>query len=252
MRRVLTPVAPPRVLEHVYTDDEYERLLGVVKRHGPWPTITAHHFETVDELIATTSGVVPKDHGLTLDDIATAHFRGFFAKNSVCFYPELEDIFYNHTFLDEVKSYWGAQYAKPTMMLFNICGPHHSGLNPHLDAVTFRGVRIENTPVWLQNIMAKSGSVHRLPREDGPGHHVVVPRRGRHVHLLARRAVAAAEATRHADVEPGRRRAERDDVPPRRSGRSPGGTRDRGPEAPLAASGTGPQTTTGSSRPTAT
>jgi len=43
------------------------------------------------------------------------------------------------------------------MMLFNICGPHNSGLNPHLDAVTFRGVRIENTPVWLQNVMAKSG-----------------------------------------------------------------------------------------------
>ena len=42
-------------------------------------------------------------------------------------------------------------------MLFNICGPHNTGLAPHLDAVTFRGVRIENTPVWLQNIMGKSG-----------------------------------------------------------------------------------------------
>ena len=42
-------------------------------------------------------------------------------------------------------------------MLFNLCGPHHSGLNAHLDAVTFRGIRIENSPVWLQNVMGRSG-----------------------------------------------------------------------------------------------
>lgn len=157
LARVLTPVAPPRVLDDVYTDDQYTRLLDIVKQHGPWPTITAHHFQSVDELIATSSGVVPKDHGLTLDDVATAHFRGFFAQNSVCFHPEIEDSFYNSKFLSEVKDYWGAQYAKPTMMLFNICGPHQSGLSAHLDAVTFRGVRYENTPVWMQNIMGKSG-----------------------------------------------------------------------------------------------
>jgi hypothetical protein len=157
LAQVLTPESPPRVLDEVYRDDEYERLLGVVQRHGPWPTIQAHHFESVDELIATSSGVVPKDHGLTLDAIATANFRGFYGQNSVCFYPEVEDIFYSSRLLDEVRSYWGARYAKPTMMLFNICGPHQSGLNPHLDATTFRGVRYENSPVWLQNVMAKSG-----------------------------------------------------------------------------------------------
>lgn len=157
LARALTPVSPPRVLEDVYTDDEYERLLGVVQRHGPWPTIQAHHFQSVDELIATTSGVVPKDHGLTLDSIATAQFRGFYGQNSVCFYPEVEDVFYSSRLLEHVRGYWGAQYAKPTMMLFNVCGPHQSGLSPHLDATTFRGVRYENSPVWLQNIMAKSG-----------------------------------------------------------------------------------------------
>ncbi len=157
LARVLTPVFPPRVLDDVYSDDEHARLLGVVQQHGPWPTIQAHHFESVDELIATTSGVVPKDHGLTLDAIATAQFRGFYGQNSVCYFPEIEDVFYSSRLLGEVKSYWHAEYAKPTMMLFNICGPHQSGLSPHLDAVTFRGVRYENTPVWLLNIMAKSG-----------------------------------------------------------------------------------------------
>jgi hypothetical protein len=154
---VLRPAAPPQRLEGVYTDDQYARLLRVVREHGPWPTITAHHFQSVDELIATTSGTVPKDHGMTLDSIATAHFRGFYGQNSVCYFPEIHDCFSNPAFLSIVKGYWGAEYAKPTMMLFNICGPHHSGLSPHLDATTFRGVRYENTPVWLQNIMAKSG-----------------------------------------------------------------------------------------------
>src|SRR4051812_38458699 len=132
--QVLTPVAPPRVLDHVYADDQYERLFTVVKQHGPWPNIVSHHFDSVDEVIATTTGVVPKDHGLTLDDIASANFRGFFAKNSVCFYSEIEDVFYSRRFLEEVRSYWNVPYAKPTMMLFNICGPHHTGLDPHVDA----------------------------------------------------------------------------------------------------------------------
>lgn len=154
---VLKPAAPPRTMDGVYRDDEFERMFDVAKCRGPWRGIIAHHFQSVDEVIATVTGTVPPDHGLTLDDIASAHFRGFFAKNSVCLYPELEDVFYNSRFLAEVKDYWGARYARPTLMLFNICGPHNTGLAPHLDAVTFRGVRIENTPVWLQNMMGKSG-----------------------------------------------------------------------------------------------
>lgn len=157
LAQVLRPVAPPRLLDGVYTEDQYERLFGIVKQRGPWPTITAHHFTSVEELIATSSGIVPENHGLTLDDIATAHFRGLFAEGMTCLYDEIRDCFYNQAFLDQVKDYWGAAYARPTMMLFNLCGPHRSGLNPHLDATTFRGIRYENSPVWLQNIMAKSG-----------------------------------------------------------------------------------------------
>lgn len=157
LARVLTPVAPPRVVEGVYSDDEHARLLAVVKDHGPWPSIIAHHFQTVDEMIATVTGVVPKDHGLTLDDVAGAHFRGFYGQNSVCFFPEIHDLFYSQRLFDEVKSYWGVPYAKPTLMLFNICGPHNTGLDPHLDAVSFRGITIDNTPVWIQNCMGKSG-----------------------------------------------------------------------------------------------
>jgi hypothetical protein len=157
MAEVLKPVAPPKVIENVYSQDEFDRIVDVIRTQGPWPGIVAQHFQSVDEMIATTTGNIVPDHGLTLDDVASAHFRGFFAKNSVCFFPELEDIFYNSRFLELAKSYWKAEFAKPTLMLFNICGPHNTGVAPHLDAVTFRGIGIENSPIWLQNMMGKSG-----------------------------------------------------------------------------------------------
>ena len=159
LANALRPIAPPRVLEDVYTEDQYNRILNILKESGPWPTITANHFNTVEELVATSSGPMREGEGpkITLDDIATAHFRGYFGKGSTCYYPEIEDCFYNEKFLDLVRDYWGAAYAKPTHMLFNFCGAHHSGLSPHLDAVQFRGIRIENSPVWLANIMGKSG-----------------------------------------------------------------------------------------------
>ena len=123
MNLALRPVAPPRVLEGIYTDDQFHRLYDIVKQHGPWPTIAAHHFQSVEELIATVTGVVPEGLDLTLDDIATPQFRGFYGQNSVSFFPEINDCFYNDGFLEMVKDYWGAAYAKPTMMLFNLCGP---------------------------------------------------------------------------------------------------------------------------------
>ncbi|MBV8950770.1 MAG: hypothetical protein JOZ99_07840 [Actinobacteria bacterium] len=157
LNEILRPVAPPRELERVYTEDQYERMLDVIRRNGPWPTITAHHFETVEELMATSNGGMADNPGLTLDDVATAHFRGILGEDSISFFPALDDCYYNSRFLRLVREYWDAQYARPTLMLFNLCGPHHSGLNAHLDAVTFRGIRIENSPVWLQNVMGRSG-----------------------------------------------------------------------------------------------
>jgi len=154
---VLRPVAPPRVLEGVYTDDQYGRLIGLVQSRGPWPTIMAHHFNSVEELMATSNAGSADKAGLTLDDVATANFRGILGKGSACFFPEIEDCYYSSAFLDLVRDYWGARYARPTLMLFNLSGPHHSSTNAHLDAVTFRGIRIENAPVWLQNVMGRSG-----------------------------------------------------------------------------------------------
>jgi hypothetical protein len=42
-------------------------------------------------------------------------------------------------------------------MLFNIQGPCLSHDPGHLDAVSFRGITMKNTPIWLMNTMGKSG-----------------------------------------------------------------------------------------------
>ena len=47
------PVAPPRIIEDVYTDDQHARLMEVVRSHGPWPLILAENFEHPEEVIAT-------------------------------------------------------------------------------------------------------------------------------------------------------------------------------------------------------
>ena len=75
------------VLDGVYTDDQYERLMRVIKRNGPWPTITAHHFNTVEELMATSNGGMTADIKVTLDDLATAGLRGILGEDSVTYYP---------------------------------------------------------------------------------------------------------------------------------------------------------------------
>jgi len=154
---ILRPVSMPRVLENVYTDDQRERLLDVVRSEGPWQLIIAQHFASAEELIATLSGGLPEGFEPTLDMFLTPTFRGFYANYSAVLYPEIQDCFYNEAFLEHAKSYWGAQYAKPQMMLFNVNGPCGNTDPGHLDSPSFRGIRYENAPTWLCSVMGKSG-----------------------------------------------------------------------------------------------
>ena len=159
--KILRPVAPPQIIEDAYTDDQHARLLDLVRRNGPWPLIVAHHFQSAEELVATTSGSIPEGVEVSLDMFLSPVFRGFLSYHGVCLYPEIEDCFHNPRFLDLVRSYWGAKYAEPEGMLFNIQGPCAGGGSPHLDATRFRGITLDNTPVWLMNTMAKSGLFKR-------------------------------------------------------------------------------------------
>lgn len=154
---VLRPASPPREIESVYTDDQRERLLEVVRTEGPWRLIIAQHFASAEELMATMSGMFPEGFTPSLDLFLTATFRGYLASYGTVLYPELHDCFYNQRFVDLAKSYWNAEYAKPEMMLFNINGPCANRDPGHLDSPSFRGVRHENAPTWLTSVMGKSG-----------------------------------------------------------------------------------------------
>ncbi|MGV0796994.1 hypothetical protein ABQF26_08510, partial [Mycolicibacterium elephantis] len=49
---ILRPASPPREIDDVYTDDQRERLLDVVRTQGPWRLIIAQHFASAEELMA--------------------------------------------------------------------------------------------------------------------------------------------------------------------------------------------------------
>ncbi len=157
LARILRPAAPPRELDNVYSEDQLKRLLRVMRTSGPHKLIIAQHFASVDELIATMSGSFPEGFKPTMDMFLTPTFRNYYANYSTCLFPEIFDCFYNETFLDLAKGYWGAKYAKPTMMLFNVNGPCANTDTGHLDSPSFRGARGENSPTWLCSVMAKSG-----------------------------------------------------------------------------------------------
>lgn len=150
------PVSPPRLIEGAYAEDQHRRLLDIVRENGPWQLILAENFKTPEEVIATTSGALPEGVSITWDMILTPVFRGYLARQGACFYPQIEDCYYNSRFLSLVRDYWGAKYAEPETFLFNIQGPSPIGGPPHLDGTVFRGMTMENTPLWLLLTMAKS------------------------------------------------------------------------------------------------
>ena len=165
------PVAPPQLIENAYSSDQHARLLNVVRENGPWPLIMAENFKTPEEVIATTSGAgkqLPEGVELTWDMIGlNPVFRGYLARGGTCFYPEIEDCYYNSHFLKLVRNYWNCQYAEPETFLFNIQGPTPIGGPPHLDGTVFRGLTMENTPLWLLLTMAKSRLFDRWRSKKG-------------------------------------------------------------------------------------
>lgn len=154
---VFRPVAEPRIIEEAFTADQHRRLLDVVRNNGPWSLILAQHFKSPEEVIATTSGTIPEGFTPTWDMFLSPVFRGYLAKASTALYSEIEDCFLNQKFLDLVRGYWGADYATPENMLFNIQGPCSGGGSPHVDGTRFRGISMHNTPIWLMNTMVKTG-----------------------------------------------------------------------------------------------
>jgi hypothetical protein len=154
---VIRPVADPRIIENVYSNDQYDRLTKLIREQGPWKMILALHFKSPEEVVATTSGAVPEGAQLTWDMFLSPNFRGYLGKAGVSLYEEIDDLFYNPHHLAQIRSYWNAKYAVPDNMNFVVQGPSRCSDPGHLDATEFRGVTQANTPIWLLNTMAKSG-----------------------------------------------------------------------------------------------
>jgi hypothetical protein len=159
--RAFRPVAAPRIVDDAYTPEQHSRMLDVVRREGPWTLIISQHFKSAEELVATTAGMVPEGVTPTLDMFLSPTFRGYFSYGGACIRPEIEDCFHNPRFLRLVRDYWGASYAEPEGMLFNIQGPCSGAGAPHVDATRFRGLGLDNTPIWLMNVMVKTGLFRR-------------------------------------------------------------------------------------------
>jgi hypothetical protein len=140
------PVAPPRIIEDVFTSEQHQRMLGVIESNGPWPLILAQYFTSPEEVIAITSGSAPEGLKPTWDMFMNPVFRGFFTQNGVCFYPELDDCFYNKKFLDLARSYWNTPYVEVDQLFFNIQGPTSAGGAPHTDGTHFRPRRRRSFP----------------------------------------------------------------------------------------------------------
>jgi len=155
--RRLRPVRPPRVVDGVLEKSQLETVLDLMRRHGPWDLILKHHFSSLEELVATTSGGRALDARISLESFLTPTFRGFLATGGVCLYPEAEPLFHDRRLMAWVREFWGARYCQPGKILFNVNGPCWNMDPGHLDSPRFRGLGIANTPPWLLSVMGKSG-----------------------------------------------------------------------------------------------
>ena len=153
LSRVLRPVAPPRVLDTVFSADEEARILKCIRSSAPWEHIFKKYFASTEEVRATSGGV----EGSTIEQIIAPTFHGTLAHDGICFHREIEDIFLSPKLLDLVRDYWGVDHAMPTRMFLNINGP--TGLQDpgHVDIPSFRGAGRHNLPLSILSVMAKSG-----------------------------------------------------------------------------------------------
>jgi len=155
--RRLRPARPPRVVDDALDAAQLATVLKLMRSHGPWDTILKHHFASIEELIATTSGGAAVDPHAALDYVLTPTFRGFLATGGVCFHPEAESLFYDRRFMAWAREHRGAKYCQPSKLLFNVNGPAWNKDPGHLDSPRFRGMGLADTPTWLLSVMGKSG-----------------------------------------------------------------------------------------------
>lgn len=61
----------------------------MIREKGPWPLIVAQNFKSPEEVIAVIGGAIPEGEAPTWDMVLSPKFRGYIARQGVCYYPEL-------------------------------------------------------------------------------------------------------------------------------------------------------------------
>lgn len=161
-RHPMTPLVPPKYIENIFTPEEVDILFGVVRNNGPWRLVAAQHFSSAEEYLAV-SGPKNQDPNrkLELSDLLTPTFRGYLGNFGVAYEHEVHDIYFSRRLLDMINSMHGTEYAVPHTFLFNLRTPAHSFDAGHFDGSSWRGVNLNNAPLWLISVMAKSGLFDR-------------------------------------------------------------------------------------------
>jgi hypothetical protein len=165
--KAFTPVAPPTIVRDMYTDEENDLLFGVLRDHGPWSLIAAQTFKSAEEFIAVAGGKGATASGLSLIDMITPTFRGYFAQQGVALYGEIQDVFYDSKLLNLVKNMFGARYGFPAQFFFNVRAPARSLDAGHFDPQVWRGMDMVKPPTWFTAVMAKSGLFDRWEVKTG-------------------------------------------------------------------------------------
>ncbi|MDF1604652.1 hypothetical protein [Nocardioides sp. YIM 152315] len=160
VRRAFTPVARPELVRDLYSPDEVGRLFGVLRDHGPWSLIAAQTFASAEEFLAVAGGGGARGD-VSLADLITPTFRGYFAQQAVCLYDEVQEVFYSTKLLERVKEMFGARYGLPAQFFFNLRAPARSLDAGHFDPQVWRGMDMVKVPVWFSTVMAKSGLFDR-------------------------------------------------------------------------------------------
>ena len=151
---LVRPIAPPMIVDDIYTAEYYRQLVDVARGRGPWELTVRQFYTSLKDMDDSTADKKAADQ--KSDDPILPYFTGYLARGGVCLYPEMEECFFNKRFLDLGRKYWKAQYARPENMIFNLNGPAINSDQGHLDGAEFRGLNLGNTPNWLLNSMIRS------------------------------------------------------------------------------------------------
>jgi hypothetical protein len=138
-RREMTPCSPPRRVSQVYSPDQLRRILGAVRRGGPVQQMLGRYPQAAK--------------GAVIDPV----FRGELALETICYDPDVEDVFFNSKLMRWAREHRTAQYCVPRQLAFNFTVPSASHDTAHVDGPAFRGLWHVNTPPWLLFVMGFSG-----------------------------------------------------------------------------------------------